>query len=401
MAGMSDTLVSARTALHPTPEQAQMLEDLWSAANLLHLTLRRWLRYRGRGRTMHIREALWQVAEGHELPVVRDSETISIRFDALGELGALKMHELPPFWQRLLPTGTVQAIIDIEMRRLQRFDSHERAGHALRLTPLSRLPLDRSVEVYTAWQVLIRDQVMVADLWALPDDIRAAIRYSRVDRSLPHRADHISLLRSSSMFSSWYLVWTVRIPQHYLQVASIDDTLGIDLGYRRLVTMADRSQFWTVDRQGDAHLHLQLSAVPETAEALLADARHRELLLDYHRSDLETAVKSALKYKEVHIEHQDYSSLARRGAAPWSARAMRDLGAAYVPEWIEMLADATHTRVVHVDPGAGTRICAICGAKGRRPAPYTHVICPSCGPIDADVNAARLARFADTGHSAR
>lgn len=393
---MSDTLVHARTPLHPTGAQAVRLGELWDTADLLHLTIRRWLRLVGRGRTVHVREALWQAADGRQPHAVPDRETIHIRFDALAQLGGLDDTEFPPYWRHRLPMSTIRAIVDIELRRLERYASRERAGYALPLTRLTRLPVDTCAQPLSACQVMLHDQILVADLWALPEAIGAAVTGRTRCSTRPHRSGHVSVVRSraNSWPSPWSLDWSVRVPRHYMPRATVDDVLGIDLGYRRLVTLADQTDWWVVERRGDAHLRLPATCPRDDETSLYADSCLRSELLDYHRKELEEAVSRALTYREVHIEAQDYGRIAERGAARWSAQAMQGLGAAYVPGWIEMLSTATGTRVEHVDPGKGSRVCAICRRRGERPSPYTHVVCPSCGLLDADVNGARLARLA-------
>ncbi|MEF2277019.1 zinc ribbon domain-containing protein [Deinococcus sp. YIM 134068] len=434
---MPNTLISASTPLHPTSTQAQALGAMWSATQGLHLTVRGWLRAVGRGLHLHVREAFWQVSDGHLLPRVDDHRLIDIRLDALHQLSQVTHADLPPPWQRAIPGEVLQRLLDIEVRRLQPFGHGVRAGRALPLLPLSRLALDAAARPVDAHHVLIAglSEPVVADVWSLPDDIAEALLVeadeqvaraaaladvlkSRVlcgdtgaaselyrlhqtawpwlgrqpkltrDPDRPHRYQHVSLVQQAGGLA---LDWTVRVPAGYLPPARRGDGFGVDLGYRRVVTAASAAGVTSVERR--AEIRAGLPAPADDARALYVDSTLRRCVLDAHREELEALLRQALTHTDVNIEAINWAGIRDRGGAPWAAEAMALLGAPTFTRWLRMLAPASGTRVHLIDPAGTSRTCWRCGGAGERPWPYTHFHCPACGTwTDADHNSAALIR---------
>ena len=435
---MSNTLVLAPTPLHPTLSQALSLNALYDTAEQLHLAVRSWLRAVGTGLHMHVREALWQTADGHLLPRVDDHRRIDIRLDALHQLAQVTHRDLPPRWQAALPPTVLARLLDIEARRLQRFGHAVRAGTALPLRPLARVALDGAARPVDHHRVMIGGlpDPVVADLWALPTDLTCAllaeadgyvaavnaewgrqmerllrgdasaaaalyqlgqetwpwlgrsVRHT-VNRTGPHRYQHVSLVRTSDEREARTLAleWTVRIPGTYLLPAREQGAYGIDIGYRNVATGAGPLEITSVPRQIDVR-----AGLPEPEDRdLLAHAVMRQQCLEPHRAGLEDVLWQALQHHHVHAEAINWQGIRERGAAPWSAAAMVLVGAPLLIRWIAMLAPATGTRLHLIDPARTSVTCARCGAAGTRPRPYTQFHCPACGTwTDADHNSAAV-----------
>ncbi|WP_161882796.1 zinc ribbon domain-containing protein [Deinococcus alpinitundrae] len=443
---MSNTLLSAVTPLRPTVAQTVRLRSLMSAGEGLHSAVRLWLRAVGDGQCLPLRQALSAVAEGGSLPSVRDETFVHVPRSAHAELGESTSASLPRPWRDLLPDETFTTMLSIEARRLQRFDSPAPAGRVSPLWPLPRLPLDLAVRPLDAYHIVMDGSAdpIVADLWALPDDLSVALLAQagtharevesrradlmaciqggdlgmatelyrlahlrpsahedrlaghRPDRSRPHRVDHASLVRTTDIAGRerFQIEWTLRIPHGYLPKADIDDTLGIDLGYRRLATAASAEGRWTVERRVDVREGLPEPAAHLLAE-LLAHAQVRRMLLDLHRTDIEALVRRALRFRQVNLERLDWPGLIAHGDVPWCPEAMALLGAPSITDWISLLAPVSGTRVELVDPSNTSTTCHRCGGRGLRPRPYTEFVCPSCGPMDADLSGALAIRRGD------
>lgn len=434
---MPNTLITVPTPLHLTSDQAQSMEAMWVRSQQLHLAVRGWLRAVGLGLHLHIREALWQVSEGHALPQVDDHRPIDIRLDALHQLSQLRHADLPPPWQRAIPAEVMGRLIEIELRRLQPYGNGVRAGRALPLLPLTRLPLDTAARPVDAHHVQIAglEDSVVADIWELPTDVAGALlieadeyvaHYSALaeglkirvlrgdseaaselhqlhqqawpwldrhpqltrDPSRPHRYQHVSLVRQEDGLT---LDWTVRIPGGYLPQAQNPDGFGIDLGYRRVATAIGTGGVTQVERQ--AEVRGGLPQPSDDSRALYVDSILRRCVLDAHRGALEALLWQALRHKDVSMEAINWTGMRERGRAPWAAEAMTLLGARTFTRWLQMLAAVTGTRLHLINPAGTSTTCHQCGGAGERPWPYTHLHCPTCDTwTDADHNSAAVIR---------
>ena len=210
-----------------------------------------------------------------------------------------------------------------------------------------------------------------------------------VNRTSPHRYQHVSLVRTSDEREARTLAleWTVRIPGTYLLPAREQGAYGIDIGYRNVATGAGPLEITSVPRQIDVR-----AGLPEPEDRdLLAHAVMRQQCLEPHRAGLEDVLWQALQHHHVHAEAINWQGIRERGAAPWSAAAMVLVGAPLLIRWIAMLAPATGTRLHLIDPARTSVTCARCGAAGTRPRPYTQFHCPACGTwTDADHNSAAV-----------
>ncbi|OLV19221.1 zinc ribbon domain-containing protein [Deinococcus marmoris] len=435
---MTNTLILAPTPLRPTTSQVLSLELLYDTAEQIHLAVRTWLRAVGAGLHMHVREALWQTADGHLLPRVDDHRLIDIRLDALHQLAQVTHRDLPPRWQAAVPPTVLARLLDIEAQRLQRFGNDVKAGTALPLWPLDRVALDSAAQPIDEYRVMIEGlpDPVVADLWALPTDLTCAllaeadahaaavnaewnaqmerllrgdasaaatlyglgrdawpwlgrtVRHT-VDRTVPHRYQHVSLVRTTdeSGARSLILKWTIRIPRTYLPQARDRSAYGIDIGYRNIATGASVLEITSVPRQVDVR-----AGLPEPQDTeLLTHAVMRQQCLEPHRTGLEAVLWQALQHQHVHAEAINWQGIRERGAAPWSAAAMALVGAPLLIRWIAMLAPMTGTCLHLIDPAHTSVTCSRCGAVGERPWPYTQFHCPTCDTwTDADHNSAAV-----------
>lgn len=438
---MANTLLSVPTTLRPTSHEASTLEQLYQAAQEIHLTIRRWLRIRGAGLTMHVREALWQAAEGQALPHIDDNRLIDIRLDALAELAQLTARDLPPVWQKALPDMVLQRMLDIESRRLEHLRSGIRAGRAFPLLPLDRLPLDEATCAVDEFQVNMPgfSEPVVYDAWALPTALMEALLIEAdakvmeinahwqslleralrgdsealpamtslyesarpwlgreptrwLDRSQPHRYQHVSLVREvEGSEVRWRLHWTMRIPASYLPRATVDDAMGIDLGYRQVVTAATAAGVSSVARQIRPPDNWPQWEKDDQSPLLLAQIRRA--CFEPHRAALEGLLMAALGHREVRLEATDWEGLHDHGITH-AVTGMQLTGARYFAEWLEILKKASGTVITRVEAAGSSSHCFRCGASVKRPSPYTQVYCPQCAAWeDADINSARWIRL--------
>ncbi|MFK7602084.1 zinc ribbon domain-containing protein [Deinococcus sp. SM5_A1] len=441
---MENTLIYAPTALRPTSAQQASLNALYDTAEQLHFTLRGWLRTVGTGVHLHLAEALEQVAGGHPLPRVDDDHCIQLCADAVAQVQALAHADLPERWRVALPAGVMRSLIKIETRRLKRGASRVRADTLLPLRPLDRVALDEAAVPVDDYHVMLCGvpEPVVADLWALPHDLTRALlteaddraRHAAaewaaglerllqgdvaaagtlyqvdrdtwpwrerqptltLDRALPHRYQHVSLVRTTDESGTPRLVlhWTIRIPGGYLPKANRSGGFGVDLGYRHVATGASDQGITAVPRRVDVRRGL-----PEPADdrrAIHSHARMRRSCLEAHREGLEDMLKLALQHRQVNVEATDWAGILDHGRAPWSVEAMSLIGAPLLVSWIQTLAPASGTQVTLVEPAGTSRTCHHCGETGKRPWPYREFYCPLCGTsMDADHNSAAVLRQA-------
>jgi hypothetical protein len=115
------------------------------------------------------------------------------------------------------------------------------------------------------------------------------------DHSKPTRAQHVSLIegRDVSGRPIWQLELTIRVPQAYLLRASIDDTVGIEGGYRRLTTASSDQGSWPVKRRADVRGGLPFPC-QDALHQLLAHAHIRRLSLERHRAEIKTFIGRTL-----------------------------------------------------------------------------------------------------------
>ncbi|MFC4637719.1 hypothetical protein [Deinococcus hohokamensis] len=438
---MPNTLISVPTTLRPTAAQTLQLAELVRQANDIHLTLRRWLRLRGAGATLTLLDALRQVAAGATLPDVQDSMTFGIPEAALDELRALRVTDLPDAWSQL-PSATVRAICHSNAGRFKKRRAG-RAGTLLALLPLNAIPLDSGVHPLDEHRIMI-DGIrtpVVADLWLQPTDIMQALlteadeqtRLARrfvadavervvcgetealselyagaskvgerlhlpaprtVDRTLPHRADHVQLMVATEPAGAevYQLGWTVRVPCRHRPPASIDDTVGIDLGVRNLATLADGLRHWHVPRQTTVR---DLPAPDlDDPDQILLHAVVRRGIFELHRAALESALQRILAYRRAHLEALSYEGMRDHGRVPWAPVAMQLSGATSLTGWVQMLADVTGTRVRLVDPAGTSTSCPHpnCKRVCTPEKPFLVTTCPDHGDMDSDVVGARMTR---------
>ena len=439
---MPNTLISAITPLHPTTAQAVQLSALFETANAVHLAVRHWLRAVGSGSPLSSQEAFSRIAADRPLPAVDDRCPVDLPASLVALLGSVRSSDLPGPWRRSVPPTVLDTLLRIEGSRLARFGVRSVAGEAFPLRPLDRMALDAAACPLDAHHVTLGgvDQPIIADLWALPSDLTLSLRQQAhdhlrtlqqqwtdlhswlrcgqpfsapealqlamqtgvsrdcpaavtVDAAKPARARHVSLVPGTDVSGGpiWQLEWSIRIPQGYLPGASVDDTVGIDLGYRRLGMAASAAGTWFIERHINVHEGLPLACRDNPLE-LLAHARTRRLLLDVHRAEIEAFVLRALTYRRVHIEEINWSGFQTRGNAPWSAVAMDLIGTPRIAEWIRLFAPLTSSRVRLINPAATSTTCHRCGGPGSRPRPFTVFDCPVCGSFDADVNSAYVIR---------
>ncbi|QLG10693.1 transposase [Deinococcus sp. D7000] len=443
---MENTLIYAPTTLRPTSTQQATLEALYDVAEQLHFTVRGWLRTVGTGVHLNLVEALEQVAGGHPLPRVDDHHCIHLSPDAVAQVRTLTHADLPEPWRIALPAGVMQRLIRIETRRLKRAAPRARAETLLPLRPLDRVALDEAAVPVDDYHVMICGvpEPVVADLWALPSDLTRALlteaddrardvaaewaaglerllqgdtaaaevlyRLGRdtwpwrerqptltLDRAMPHRYQHVSLVRTTDERGTPRLVlhWTIRIPGGYLPKANRSGGFGIDLGYRHVATGAGDQGVTAVPRRISVRRGL-----PEPADdrhAIHAHARMRRSCLEAHREGLEDLLRLALQHWQVNVEATDWAGILDHGRAPWSVEAMGLIGSALLVSWLQTLAPASGTQVSLIEPAGTSRICHRCGEPGERPWPYLEFFCPLCGTcIDADHNSAAVLRQGTT-----
>ncbi|AFD26700.1 hypothetical protein DGo_CA2773 [Deinococcus gobiensis I-0] len=434
-------LIPSPTPLRPTTDQAAHLTRLITEARSLHIWLRRYLRLRGAGIPLGLPEALRRVDAGAALPDVDDFQKMQMPNDALAELRGLTFAERPARWQHV-PQSVALGIVAANTNRLKRHRSGESARYMFPLLRLDDVPLDAAVQPLDLHHVLLAGlpTPIVTDLWALPADLstalmieaddraravhaRTAAVHERVrsgcpdallelyphaellalqrdrtptltrDRERPHRADHVWLteVTESSGEVVPALRWSIRVPDRHLPAASIDDTIGADVGLRNLVTLADRSQVWHVPRR--AQVRSLPSTDPRSAAALLVDAQARRMILEAARPELEAALVRTLSYRRANIEALSYQGMRDHGRVPWAPGAMHLSGAAVWGTWVELLAPVTGTQVRRVNPAGTSTTCPHCGLLCVRPAPYDIVECPTHGAMDADEAGARMIRL--------
>lgn len=433
---MSDHLISVPTILRPTTSQAQALANLKGQATELHLWLRRFLRLRGAGVHLSLVEALSLPA----LPSVADDRKLHIPDSALAELITLEAFDAFKGRWPALPTATIKAITCVNRGRLQQ-RKLQVARKLLPLLPLTTVLLDSAVPPLDDCRVLIAElaEPLICDLWALPSDLTTALlieasmctqeSQKRVESAItallsgrtdelqslyrhapeviarqststaltwnaqrPHRASHASLTTVTEPGGENVpvITWSIRIPAHYLPPASIDDTIGADIGVRHLVTLADGQSTWHVPRR--AHVRQLPAPDPNSEAELLIHVQARRAVLATARSDLEAALARALTYRRVNLEELSYQGMRDHGHAPWAPEAMTLSGAALWPNWVELLAPLTGTQVRRVDPAGTSITCPKCAQPYKRPAPYDRIVCPVHGSIDADVVGAQMIR---------
>lgn len=444
---MKDFLTIVPTALRPTITQAEQLHLLFQAADDLHLSLRRWLRI-PESRRPDLKSALQCVADGTSIPDVHDDDVPLISEGAVTRIRELQHTDLPPQWRKVLPPGVMATIIGIEVKRLALVGTHLTARQALALIPLDRVPLDDAVLPVDMYHVHVAGVgLVVADHWALPRDLSAALTQQAGevalalahDRSLkleclargemqamadfyasselsaafrtarllidqgtdpvkPHRVAHASLVLTTDVTGQeiFLIHWSIRLPSGYLPRATVEDTLGIDVGYRHLAVTVNAQETNSFARRIDPREGL-LPPDPQSQAQQLAYSQGREALLEVHRDQLESLVFTALLYREVHVEELNWENI-REGVAGWTVEAMNLLGVPHITRWLRMLAVASGTRLVLVDPAHTSVTCARCAEsgtprRGTRPPPFTHLHCPVHGAIDADENGARMIRL--------
>ena len=439
---MSDYLISAVTALHPTTAQAVQLSALFDDANAVHFAVRGWLRAVGTGSPISLHEAFTRTSLHQPIPVVGNDCPLDLRPEHVALLGSVRSTDLPLRWRGTVPDTVLDTLLRIEVSRLSRFGDRSIARVAVPLRPLTRVPLDTTAQPLDRHHVTLEGihHPLIADLWALPSDLTLALLYQaqedhktleqrwtdltsrlhfgqpfkaaealqlgmqtgayrgsspvqRVGPSRPPQARHVSLIQGTDVTGNpiWQLAWTVRVPQGYLPTASIDDTVGIDFGYRRLATAASGQNSWFVERRTDVREGLPNPCQDDPLQ-LLAHARARHLLLELHRTGIETFVLQVLQYRRVHVEQTNWSGFQIRGNAPWSAVAMDLIGTPRIAEWIQLFAPVTRSEVKLIDPAKTSQTCHRCGGSGLRPRPYREFQCSACGPFDADVNSAYVIR---------
>ena len=159
---------------------------------------------------------------------------------------------------------------------------------------------------------------------------------------------------------------------------------------RWVESLANTKTVWRYPRQAPVR-HLP-APDPASAAQLLTHAQARRIVLESAQFHLETALSKVLTYKQAHIEALSYQGMKEHGRVPWAPEAVQLSGAAAWPTWVELLAPLTGTRVQRIDPAGTSTTCPVCGQPCERPEPYTTVICPTHGSLDADAVAARMIR---------
>lgn len=439
---MSDTLISAVTPLHPTTAQAVQLSTLFDDANAVHFAVRVWLRAVGTGSPLSLHETFTRIALNQPIPVVGDDCSLDLRPEHVALLGSVRSTDLPLRWRGTVPDTVLDTLLRIEVSRLSQFGGRSVARAAASLRPLTQVALDTTTQPLDRHHVMLEgiDHPLIADLWALPSDLTLALLYQaqedhrtleqrwtdlhsrllcgqpfkaaealqlgmqmgvcrgsspvqRVGPSRPPQARRVFLNKGTDVTGNpiWQLAWTIRVPQEYLPTANVNDTVGIDFGYRRLATAASGRGPWFVERRTDVREGLPDPCQDDPLQ-LLAHARARHLLLELHRVGIEAFVFQVLQYRRVHVEQINWSGFRIRGNAPWSAVAMDLVGTPRIAEWVQLFAPVTRSEVKLVDPARTSHTCHRCGGSGLRPRPYNDFHCPACGTFDADVNSAYVIR---------
>ncbi|THF70957.1 hypothetical protein E7T06_05220 [Deinococcus sp. Arct2-2] len=208
--------------------------------------------------------------------------------------------------------------------------------------------------------------------------------HTGVHRTQPHRAQFADLTCQIGVDGKeiWLLTCTVRVPPGWLPRAHRQDTVGVDVGVRALVTWADATDAGQLLRTtlpvGDWR--------PQQPATLLSAAWVRRMQFERTQAGLDQVIRHLLTYRRVAIEQ-----LAWRGLTAGIREAMTLNGVSSLGVWLTGLGRLTGTVVCAVNP-AGTSVqCGQCGQRGVLQANRVFR-CQNCGDIDRDTNAARSIR---------
>lgn len=387
---MSDrVLISLSTPIHPNPEQAAWLQHCLATGAAIDTLLR------GAGRHSRDPAAVSRLA-------AQVSRTLDLRDSVPPSLvrGAVS---------RAVHAGTsrdsASVPLDEAVVALDPYHICIEGVEAPLLADVWRLPLRLSA-------VLLRDGAQVAQAchqhyaaWAERDAAGTTTALSELHmlarrhaallvRPIPaapashpqvERTRHATLrrYRQPDGRDGWAVTWALRVPPDWLPRASVDDTVGIDVGVHRLVTWV------SADDEG----HVPAPPLPTGCwqppggiSSPLSDAMVRQVQFARRAAQLDEALRMVLRYRGVAVEATNWRGLA--GSAELEGMSLS--GVTEWRYWLTALSRVTGSRVVAVPAWRSSHRCGWCAAEGHREGRV--FCCPEHGLADADTNAARYHR---------
>lgn len=404
---MSRPLLRLSTALHPSAEQAAILEFLLQAATGLEAALRH-----AQGDWGALPGDLHRAAMGETLPP--RSPSTPVPTDLVARLRAT----LPEPWATL-PPPLLRGVI----------------AQATRPPGQAGVPLDGAILAVDDLHVHIEGmpELLLADLWRLPLGLTGVLladghaQLARVhgwireaeaaDRAgerrgprrlralagqygplwartlpapLPDVPDvqrvHATLrpYRPPGGEPGWTVTWGLRVHDPaWLPPASRADTVGVDVGVQRLITWASATETASIN----APIQPPGAPGPTGGPAgLLVDAILRRAHFQRRATDLDRALRAILAYRDIAVEDAHWHDLA---GTP-ELQEMMLSGVTELPHWLRELSRVTGSRTRGVSAWHGSHRCGGCGRPGEREGP--RFTCVACGVSDADANAARWYR---------
>lgn len=234
-------------------------------------------------------------------------------------------------------------------------------------------------------------------------------------RRINGRVKTLQLVRE---YRRWYVVLVADVDAELLP--STGRSIGVDVGVARFLTtsdgeIVDNPRFLAVSQKVINDLQRQKdrarkgSGNRRRVRGLLA-REHRKVVnrrRDFHHKTARRLINSCdvIGFEKLRITNMTRKPKPKpdpdnpgqflpNGAAAKSGlnRSILDAGWGQFINIVTAKAESAGRRIVLVNP-AGTSInCHRCGARCHRPQQDT-VICPSCGPMDADLNGARNVSF--------
>ena len=187
---------------------------------------------------------------------------------------------------------------------------------------------------------------------------------------------------------TWRLGLRLRVDPRQFCQASVDDTVGVDIGADELVTYASLFQSGRVvvpAVQGT----LPVLPPPHTSEAprvyscAMALATGRLALMACVRPGYQRALKAILEHQHVAVENTNWSGFERhRDGFFFPAFAQAVQLPAFL-HWLVQLAPLHGSQVSMIDPNGSSSRCSRCGRPGHRPRRGEPFRClfPDCGAV--------------------
>lgn len=404
---MNRPLLTLSVVIHPTQEQAAKLQALLGAVAGIDQAVRHV--HRG-GEALRL--AMQRVAAGEMLalqPVSRLGTSVASMVTAIRD-------ELPTAWQ-FLPTATLQGLaaryarapaqpaqpsapLDAALTVVDAQHIHIEGWPELLIADVLRQPLNvpaalqatgqRRFQELTGTVTAVHAHDQAGDRQALGRLTTLARRFGPLlGREVPSsplcfsEVDIVhATLRTYTLpdgSQDWAITLALRVSVDWLPRAHRHDTVGVDVGIRRLLT-------WVSDSGSSA---VNAPALPvadwdvsdEAEPFVLAMVRRAQFLRSV--DDLNHALLELLTYQTVAIEGTRWSGLA---GTPELA-SMQATGITEVRHWLSELGRVTGTRVIPVSAWQGSHRCGTCGRFGFRDG--AQFTCRACGITrDADFNAA-------------